>query len=260
MKKNTILYYENELEDDFAGVSRNHKVIPDDYKYINRNPLWKGLAFLAYRIIMTPIAYLYCHCKFYIKIMNRQCLKQHKKEGYFLYGNHTQLPGDGYFPTLITFPKKPYVIVHPDNVALKGTEQFMLMIGAVPIPSGLHGVRNLMKAIETRIEQKHCIVVYPEAHIWPYYTQIRPFRSVSFKYPVKLQCPSYCFTTVYKKAKFGRKPRIELQVEGPFYPKQELSPKAQQEDLRNRIYDCMVEHSKQSNYEYIQYRKKEEES
>jgi len=36
-----------------------------------------------------------------------------------------------------------------------------------------------------------------------------------------------------------------------------LNLKEQQEDLRNRIYECMLERSKNSNFEMIEYKKGE---
>ena len=39
----------------------------------------------------------------------------------------------------------------------------------------------------------------------------------------------------------------------PFYPNKELPPKQSQKELRDRIYNCMVERSKNSNIEHIKY-------
>lgn len=253
MKKENIktFYYSDELHDDFAGVSRNKKEISDNYKYINGNILWRALAFIAYRIIMTPIAYLYCKIKFGLKIVNREKLKGQK--GYYLYANHTQMPGDGYIPTLCAFPVKPYVVVHPDSVALPGTEQFMLMIGALPLPSTMHGTANFTAAMDKRIASGNCIMIYPEAHIWPYYTGIRPFGSVSFKYPAKSNRPAYCFTTVYEKRKRRKIPKITVYIDGPFLPDESLSVKQRTQKLRDDVYTAMCSRASLSNYEYCRY-------
>ena len=62
---------------------------------------------------------------------------------------------------------------------------------------------ELYDAIKKRIEQKKCVVIYPEAHVWEYYTKIRPFPSTSFKFPVNCDVPAFCMTTTYYKRKFG---------------------------------------------------------
>ena len=49
-----------------------------------------------------------------------------------------------------------------------------------------------------------------------------------------------------------------IYVDGTFYPRKDLEDiKEQQEDLRNQVYNCMVERSKNSNFQYIEYIKKE---
>ena len=58
---------------------------------------------------------------------------------------------------------------------------------------------NLIRAL--RIKQKRTVAVYPEVHIWPWYTGIRPFPAVSFAYPVKDGVPAVAFVTIYRKRK-----------------------------------------------------------
>ncbi len=245
--------YHDELNDDFAGINRNEKVIPDDYVYRKDTWIYRLLEFLFYRIIMTPVAFIYCKCKFHYRIENRKVLKAAAREGCFLFGNHTQVPGDGYLAALVPFPKKIGVLVNPDSVAVKGTETFMLCLGAMPLPSNLRGLRNLEEAMQKRLDAGHCIVIFPEAHIWPYYTKIRPFRSVSFKYPVKWKKPTYCFTVTYQERKFTKRPKMVIYVDGPFYPNETLHPRKQQEELRDRVYETMCMRAKNSNVEYVHY-------
>ena len=246
-------YYTDELNDDFAGVDIKAKEISSDYKYINNNIFWRAAAFIVLRIIMQPVAYLYCKLKFGLRIVNRKILKEYKNTGYFVFGNHTQIPGDGYFPVLTNFPKKTHFIVNPDNVSTKGTEQLMLMLGCMPLPSTIDGMKNFMGAIKQRLDEKKCIMVYPEAHIWPYYTKIRDFPSTSFKLPVKYNVPSFCVTTTYHKRKHRRTPQITIYVDGPYLPKQELSARANRDYLRDSVYKTMCERARLSDTQVIDY-------
>ena len=133
------------------------------------------------------------------------------------------------------------------------------MLGAIPIPGNKEATKSFLDIIEKRIKQGYSITIYPEAHIWPYYTGIRNFKSVSFKYPIKLNTPVFCMTNTYQK--YGRKKnkvQIVTYIDGPFFAEKEgLSMKEQQENLRNRIYENMVERSKNSNIEVIKYIKDE---
>lgn len=253
MKKQDVKYYSDELNDDFTDFNKKPYKIKSNYCYIHKNIFYKIAAFFCYRVIMTPIAFLYCIFKHHIKIVGKEKLKPFKNKGYYLYGNHTQVPGDAYIPNMISFPKNNYVIVSPDNVSTKGTQTFMMMIGAFPIPTQADGVKNFLNALEKRTVQGNCITIYPEAHIWPYYTKIRPFKSVSFRYPIKFKDPSFSFTVTYQKRKHSKKPKMTVYIDGPFTPNDDLPFKAQQEDLRDRVYRKMCERSKESNYEYIKY-------
>ena len=49
-------------------------------------------------------------------------------------------------------------------------------------------------------------------------------------------------------------------VDGPFFPNKELSKPQQRQDLRDQVYNQMVERSKLSNLELIKYVKKEEQN
>ena len=250
-------FYTDELNDDFAfAYIKEQKEIKDDYKYINKNIFYLILEFIVYRIIMTPICFITCLFK-HIKIKNKKIVKKEKGR-YFLYGNHTQHPSDAYIPNIIGYPRKSFIIVNADSVSVKGFGWFVKMSGALPIPSNLSGIKNFMNALDLRVNSKHPIVIYPEAHIWPYYTKIRPYKSTSFRYPIKFDKPAYCFTTTYNKRKFSKKPKITVYVDGPFYYNKDLSNKDAEVDLRNRIFDCMNKRSESSDYEYYKYYKRNE--
>lgn len=81
--------------------------------------------------------------------------------------------------------------------------------------------------------------------------------STSFRYPVKYDVPAFCFTNTYHKRKNG-KVQIITYIDGPFYPNKEMPSKERIQDLRDRVYNTMVERSKLSDYEFIKYIKKEE--
>ena len=187
-----------------------------------------------------------------IKFVGKEKLKKHKNTGYFIYANHTQSFADTFIPSLANYPKRNFLIVNPVNISLKGTGNIVEMLGAIPVPNTKDAAKEFLKIISKRIETGSSVTIYPEAHIWPYYTKIRPFKSVSFKYPVKLNKPSFCITNTYQRYE-KNKIQIVTYIDGPFIADKDLSPKEAQEKLRNEIYNCMVERSKNNNIEYIKY-------
>lgn len=258
MNNKKVIYYKDELNEEFSKVKITPKKIDENYKYIHKNVIWNACAFLLQNIISVPIKYLYAKIKFKIKYIGKEKLKKYKKKGYFIYGNHTQSFADTFLISNAVYPKINYLIVNPENVSMKFLGNIVQMLGAIPIPDNKEAMKNFLETIEKRIKSGKSITIFPEAHIWPYYTKIRPFKSVSFKYPVKLKTPSFCMTNTYKSyGKDNKKVKIVSYIDGPFFPDKDLTPKEQQENLRNKIYNCMVERSKNSNIEVIKYEKVE---
>lgn len=251
--KHRTLYYEDERNDDFAEIQKKSIDIDANFEFVPKNPLKRLLSFLVYRLIMTPFAFVYCKLKFRYKIVGKEKLKPFRKNGYFLFGNHTLMGGDAFLPNMAVFPKKAYVVVHSANLATFGTKHFILMNGAIPLPTTTGGMRAFLGAISTRIEQGACVVIYPEAHVWPYYTKIRNFGSASFAYPVRTNAPIFTSTVTYKKRKYSEKPRITVYIDGPFFPDETLPPVAAREKLRDEAYYAMSQSAKNSDYEYYTY-------
>lgn len=258
MDKRKVIYYRDELNDEFSVAQITPKPIDGNYRYCY-DSRWKQFThWFWYRVVATPIAFLYVKAVFHQKTVGKEKFAAHQKDGYFLYGNHTQDIGDAFIPNVINFPKTNYVIVHPNNVSMPILGKITPSLGALPLPDDRIAYRNFLKAVDRRIGEGHSVVIYPEAHIWPYYTRIRPFPDTSFHYPVKAGVPAYCFTNTYQPRRFSKKPKIVTYVDGPFYPDGALSPAQQKADLRNRIYTCMCERAKQSTVVQIEYRPKEE--
>ena len=119
-------------------------------------------------------------------------------------------------------------------------------------------VKEQVEEIGKKITAKKCVMIYPEAHIWPYYTGIRPFRELSFRYPVQYQTPVFCLTNTYQKRRFSKRPRIVTYIDGPFYPDGTLSMKQQKQKLRDEVYERMKERAGNSNVTVIRYEKEKE--
>ncbi len=248
-----IIYYKDELNDEFSDAKIVPRKIDEKYKYFHRNPFWKILAFL-FNLIVLPIKFIYPKVKFRIKYIGKEKLRKYKKTGYFVYVNHTQAFADTFIPSNPIFPKRNYIIVNPENVSMPILGNCVQMLGAIPIPSNKEAMKNFLDKINKVVKAKNAITIYPEAHIWPYYTKIRPFKAVSFKYPVELEVPTFCMTNTYIKRGKSNKINIVTYIDGPFFPNENLESKQEQKkDLRDRVYEQMVKRSENSNIEQIKY-------
>lgn len=258
MKKPKTVYYTDELNDDFSptnGKIRARTVL-GDYRYLHgKNPLWHIAAFLMYRVLATPVAFLYTHLLCGMRIRGRRNLRK-IKGGYFLYGNHTQLCGDAFTPSMLTFPRKANVLVHPDIVSIPVARRMVPMMGALPIPTDMTAARHLMKALPVFLSHGQAITIFPEAHIWPYYNGIRPFTDTTFGYPFLFHVPAVGFTVTYRQRKILRRlpPLVTVTVGEPIYP-EDCRDKTEMRDRIHAFMQKTVEEEK--SYAYIQYVKKE---
>lgn len=250
--KDRIQYYTSE-DEEFSGTDFNGRKVDGDYVYI-RNGVGTRI---LYSVIARPIAFLYSKLVLRQKTVGRKKLKGFKNTGIYVYGNHTQRTGDPFMPNSFLFPKRVYFVVHPDNISIPVLGKYTPALGALPLPGDMKAYRNFLSALDTRTGEGGAVVIYPEAHIWPYYTKIRDFPDTSFGYPCRGNTPVFCFTNTYKKSRFFGKPRVVTYIDGPFYPDAELPLKKRTKDLRDRVYGAMCARAALSDCEYIKYIKKE---
>lgn len=252
-----VVWYSEESEDPVGGKASPFAV-PPDYVFIHRSPLWRAAAFIVYRLIMTPVAWIYCRFWLGLRRVDCRTRKPKRGQGCFLYANHTMPVGDAFAPSVLWFPKRIYVVVSPANLAVKGTRHFLQMVGALPIPENLTAFRQFREAVLARVREGHAVVIYPEAHVWPYYTGIRLFSARSFAFPVAAGAPVYVSTATFQKRRFCRRPRVTVYLDGPFYPDSALPRRQAEQALRDRVYAALCARSQNSTYRAVEYRKKEE--
>ena len=247
------IYYTDELNDEFSKVKIIPRKIDENFKY-NKNPIWDFCSLLCQNIFSMPIKILHSKIKFNHKFIGKEKFKECKDKGYFIYCNHTQDFEETFIPSLGNFPKRNFLIVNPENISMKGSGWLVELLGAIPVPGTKGAMKNFLKEIEKRINQKHSITIYPEAHIWPFYTGIRNYKSVSFKYPVIFNKPAYVITNTYQLyGKNNDKLKIVSYVDGPYFSDTSLNERESYLKLRNQIYNVMIERSKNSNFNYINY-------
>lgn len=250
MKEKKVRYYKS-FTDDFEESADQNYVLPEDYQWVRTDSFSRVLSALVYALAVI-FSSIYCKFFLHMKVRGRSSLKG-IKGGFFLYGNHTQPVGDVFIPALCVLPRRIYTVVSTANYGIPVIGRILPYLGALPVVSSLHGMKALSRAIGHRVGSGHPIVIYPEAHVWEYYTDIRPFPSTAFKYPVKLDKPSFAMTVTYRKARIFRRPVMEVFLDGPFYGRGDTA-KEKTESLHAAVYAAMKARSKNSNAAYIEYK------
>ena len=258
------VFYYTSLEDDPIKTDEQEKKVkvglPEGYEFIPRNPfkkLYGAVLYRGFKVFARHYAKSYLH----MNIVGREKLKKAKGTGYVIYANHTNPYHDAFSPALVA-DRRIFTIVSPVNLKIPGIGKYLPYIGALPLGATLEEKIAFNEAVDKRLAQKNCLVIYPEAHVWPYYTGVRKFPSgdKSFKYAVRNKLPIFTMTTTYQKSKVPgqARPDMAVYVDGPFYPDAKLGDEENRAMLAKKAYDSMVKNSKHSNYEYFKYIKKGE--
>ena len=236
--KNTI-YYRDPIHDDFANNGIIAKPTPVNWKYLHKNPFYKVTEFILYFLFAKPVVRLLNKIAYRQKFVNHLTIKKKDIKGGFIYANHTMDMGDAFTPNLI-FRRKNSIIVDPAATSIPGIRTLVSMFGALPVPSpNIDLAIRFKNSIKTLVNKGQSVTIYPEQHIWPYYTGIREYNSSSFIYPVETNKPVICITNTFvPKGKKGF--RLLTHIDGPFYPDIMVDKKTAKDKLRNQVYETMI--------------------
>ena len=261
-KEERVFYYASEEDDPIKTNEQEKKVevgLPEGYEFIPKNPfkkIWSSILFHSFKLFGQYYERGYWQAKFY----GREKLKRVKGKGYVIYANHTNPFHDVFGPALMA-DRRIFTIISPVNLKIPGIGKFLPYIGGLPLGKTKAEKQAFNEAVDKRLKQKKVLVIYPEAHVWPYATKIRKFPAgdKSFKYATRNNLPIFTMTTTYHKRKDNKKgdlPRMDIYLDGPFFPDAKKTEEENRAMLADKAYDSMVKYSNKNTYEYFKYIKK----
>ena len=251
------------MEDDPIKTKEQEKKqkveLPENYEFIPKNPfvkLYSAMLFRGFKLFGQYYERGYWQAKFY----GREKLKKARGKGYVIYANHTNPFHDVFGPALAA-DRRIFTIISPVNLKIPGIGKVLPYIGGLPLGTSPSTKKKFHAAVDKRLKQGNCLVIYPEAHVWPYYTGVRKFPAgdKSFTYAVRNNLPIFTMTTTYHKRKDKKRgdiPRMDIYIDGPFWPDANKTEDENRAKLAKEAYDSMVKYSKKNSYEYFQYRPK----
>lgn len=262
-KKTRTIYWKDETKDDFDEVGLTRPSVPENYPYKRTNPIANFLFAILYHLIAKPWLGLYCLLKG-MKVVGKKNLKKLHGQGAFIFSNHTAITDAFKFPAFVFFNRRRVNIIgYPDTLSMPFVRVLARGLGylPLPLPGDLKNMIALTDAMKFYIEKKQYILIYPEAHIWPYYTKIRNFHSGSFNYPARLEAPVLPVVTTWRKTKLCKKPKQTIHILEPIFPDPDKSSAENKQYLYEKTLEAMKKCSESvKQYEYIKYIKVEDNS
>lgn len=255
-KKSRTIYWKDEINDDFDEVGLKRPSVPEGYKYKRTNPFNNFISAIFYHGIAKPVLGFYCWCKG-IKVVGKKNIKKLNGKGAFIYSNHVAITDVFKYQAYVFFwRRRVNIIGYPDALSMPIVRNMTRALGflPLPLPGDLRNMVALVDSMKFYIEKRQYILIYPEAHIWPYYTKIRNFHGGSFNYPAKLEAPVLPIVTTWRKTKLCKKPKQTLYILDPIFPDPNKSPAENKEYLYKATLEAMKKCSESINqYEYIKY-------
>ena len=261
-KSERVFYYESEEDDPIKTDEQEKKVevgLPEGYQFIPKNIFVRMYSSVLYRIFKVFGQY-YERGYWKVKFYGREKLKKARGRGYVIYANHTN-PFHDVFGPAIAANRRIFTVISPVNLKVPGIGKILPLIGGMPLGKTKEEKQAFNDAVDKRLAQKKCLVIYPEAHVWPYYTGIKKFPAGdrSFKYATRNNLPVFTMTTTYHKRKDKKRgdlPRMDVYIDGPFWPDINKTEDENRAKLAKEAYESMVKYSKNSTYDYFDYIKK----
>lgn len=246
------------FEDDFVSTADQNHELPKDYSYLDEKRSQK-IARAVLHAVAYPPARLYLAAKLDWRTENRNVLRK-IDTGAVIFCNHTQPIGDALAPLVLAFPRRAFVVASPANLGIPLLGKMLPLLGALPVPSTIAGMKRFRAAVAKRLDEGAFVFVYPEAHVWPWYTGIRPLPDASFAFAIDNNVPAYCLTSTYQARRFRAKPRLTAIVDGPF-DMPEHSRKKARSALRDEIEGCMRRRAaERSTCSYVVYKQEDTEA
>jgi len=237
------------FQEDFVTSRHQDWQLPADYDWQSSGKRWQQR---LVRVTVNSLSYLYCHIGRSVTFKNAWRLKAAGDHGFVLYGNHTQPTGDVLIPYYLGDHRTFNALVSPANLGIPVIGSLASRGGAIPTPQTLHQLGRFNRAVMAKLAADEWVLIYPEEHVWPYYTGVRPFNPAAFHFPVAAQVPAYCLTVTYRK-RWGRRPRLVVYLDGPFFPDASLPAKQKQRVLQQQIQAQMTKRAATSNVQYVTY-------
>ena len=261
-KKNGVIYYSDELRDDFNEIGLKRPPVPEGYKYKRTNPINNFFSAILYHGIAKPIIGLYCVLHG-IKVEGKKNLKALNGKGAFIFSNHVAISDVFKFQSEVFFVgKRVNILGYSDTISMPIVRNLARALGYIPLPlkGDIKNAVAMADAMEFYVNKGQYVLIYPEAHIWPYYTKVRSFRDGSFNYPAKANAPVVPAVTVWRKPLIGKKPKQTVYILEPIFPLEGKTILENKTYLYNETLKAMQEFANSTpQYEYIKYVKKEKE-
>ena len=217
--------------------------VDENFVFVNRNIFFRLSSTILFYIIAIPLLKILSILWFGLRIKGEKNLG-YLKSGAITVANHMHAL-DSPMIACSLFPRKAHMATLKSNFEIPIIRWLVRMLGGVPIPETPKALYSFMESMREELDKGRIVHFYPEASLWPWHSELRPFKNGAFNLAVRSSVPVVPMVFKFRDAKWPismirKKPLITLEVGSPIYPHEEGTNKQRIIMLRDKTHEYMV--------------------
>ena len=212
------------------------------YRFVNKNVFFRLGSNLLFYLIAMPVLSIASRLVFGLKIVGKKNLR-YVRGGAVTVTNHVHIL-DSPMVACTLFPRKPLFASLQSNFEIPVVRRLVRILGGVPIPESPKALGAFMDAMRMQLKKGRIVHFYPEASLWPWHEELRPFKNGAFHLAVRSDVPVVPMVFTFREAgwlmrRLRKKPLVTLTVGEPEYPTKAGSERSRMEEMRRAVEEAM---------------------
>ncbi len=194
--------------------------VDEKFRFVNRS-FFFALGSKLFYLFCVPILSFITRVFFGLKIEGHRNFTR-VKGGAVTVANHVH-PLDAPMIAVTIFPRMAHMASLKTNFEIPFVRWLVRLLGGVPIPETPKALGAFMEAMIREVHRGRLVHFYPEASLWPWHDELRPFKNGAFRLAVESEAPVIPMVFKYREPsplvkKLRKKPVVTLQIGKPVYP------------------------------------------
>ena len=216
--------------------------VDERYRFVNRNIFFRLGSALLFYVIAVPLLDIVARLFFGLKITGKKNMR-YLKGGAVTVTNHVHIL-DSPMVACTLFPRKPFFATLKANFEIPVVRRLVRLLGGVPIPESPKALHAFMESMRVQLEKGRIVHFYPEASLWPWHDELRPFRNGAFHLAVRSDVPVLPMVFTFREpgklmGKLRKKPLVTLRIGAPEYPVKTGSERSRVLQMRSAVQEAM---------------------
>ena len=216
--------------------------VDERYRFVNRNIFFRLGSALLFYVIAVPLLDIVARLFFGLKITGKKNMR-YLKGGAVTVTNHVHVL-DSPMVACTLFPRKPFFATLKANFEIPVVRRVVRLLGGVPIPESPKALHAFLEYMRIQLEKGRIVHFYPEASLWPWHEELRPFRNGAFHLAVKSDVPVLPMVFTFREpgklmGKLRKKPLVTLRIGAPEYPAKTGSERSRVLQMRSAVQEAM---------------------